>query len=108
MKSGNKDVEMSMITGLTRGGESWEPRFIKALDSVSCIGCGRCYKVCSRTVFNLIEKEEDDDDDDDYYDDDDVTMVMAVDDQMDCIGCGSCAKVCPKNCHSFEAVAMGG
>ncbi|MDB1124157.1 ferredoxin III, nif-specific [Vibrio algarum] len=94
---------MSTIKGLTRGGESWEPSFIKALDSDSCIGCGRCYKVCSRDVFNLVEKE-DIDEDDDYYDEDEMMMTMVIEDELDCIGCGSCAKVCPKNCHSFEPV----
>lgn len=99
---------MSNIIGYTRGGDTWEPQFIKELDEDSCIGCGRCYKVCSRNVFNLVEKEmSDDDDDDDLYDDDEMMMVMQVQDQSDCIGCGSCAKVCPKNCHSFEPVAAG-
>jgi Nif-specific ferredoxin III len=93
--------------GLTRGGEPWEPKFVSELSQESCIGCGRCYKVCSRNVFNLIERElSDDDDDDDLYDDDQVMMVMAVEDVMDCVGCGSCAKVCPKNCHSFESALM--
>jgi Nif-specific ferredoxin III len=98
---------MSNIKGLTRGGDSWQPNFIKALDGDSCIGCGRCYKVCSRDVFNLVEKE-DVDEDDDYYDEDEMMMVMVVDNEMDCIGCGSCAKVCPKNCHSFEPASMPG
>lgn len=99
---------MSMIVGYTRGGEQWEPKFISELNQESCIGCGRCYKVCSRDVFDLIEKEISDEDDDDLYDDydDEVMMVMAVKDEQDCVGCGSCAKVCPKNCHSFEPAAM--
>lgn len=99
---------MSMIMGYTRGGALWEPKFISELNQDSCIGCGRCYKVCSRDVFDLVEKEISDEDDDLYddYDDDEVMMVMAVKDQMDCVGCSSCAKVCPKNCHSFESAAM--
>ncbi|ORT52447.1 ferredoxin (plasmid) [Vibrio sp. qd031] len=95
---------MTTIKGYTRGGTPWDPQFIDALNASSCIGCGRCFKVCSRDVFDLIEKEELDEDDDLYddYDDDQVMMVMAIKDNLDCIGCGSCAKVCPKNCHSFE------
>jgi Nif-specific ferredoxin III len=99
---------MATIVGQTRGGAIWDPQFIGQLNANSCIGCGRCYKVCSRDVFDLIEKEEIEEDDDLYddYDDDQVMMVMAVKDKLDCIGCGSCAKVCPKNCHSFESGSM--
>ncbi len=93
-----------MITGVTRGGEAWIPAFISELNQANCIGCGRCYKVCPRDVFDLVERElEDDEDDDDF--DDDVAMVMSISDAMDCIGCGACSRVCPKDCHSHEAVA---
>ncbi len=85
----------------TRGGEPWTPQFIEAIDEQKCIGCGRCFKVCSRNVFDLIEKEEIGEEDD--YDE--MMMVMTLKDQMDCIGCMSCAKVCPKNCQTFTAPA---
>ncbi|MGY5583288.1 ferredoxin III, nif-specific [Vibrio cincinnatiensis] len=85
----------------TRGGEPWAPQFIEAIDEQKCIGCGRCFKVCSRNVFDLIEKEEIGEEDD--YDE--MMMVMTLKDQMDCIGCMSCAKVCPKNCQTFTAPA---
>ena len=94
-----------VITGLTRGGESWTPRFIIELNQANCIGCGRCFKVCPRNVFDLVEREMDDDYDDDDDFDDDTSMVMAVADAMDCIGCMACSRVCPKNCHSHEAAA---
>ncbi|WED24076.1 ferredoxin III, nif-specific [Vibrio sp. JC009] len=100
---------MSNIIGYTRGGTPWEPKFISELEQENCIGCGRCYKVCSRDVFNLVERQAVDDDDDDLYDDyddDEVMMVMAVENEADCVGCGACAKVCPKNCHSFEPATM--
>ena len=87
---------------LTRAGEAWEPQFVTELNQQTCIGCGRCYKVCSRDVFDLIEREIDEDDEDDFDDYDDVVMVMALADEGDCIGCGSCAKVCPKSCHSHK------
>lgn len=90
-----------MITGVTRGGASWTPRFIIELKQENCIGCGRCFKVCPRKVFDLIEREMDEDDDDDEFDDD-TSMVMALADAMDCIGCMACSKVCPKNCHVHE------
>jgi Nif-specific ferredoxin III len=94
-----------MITGVTRGGATWTPQFIIEVKQANCIGCGRCYKVCPRTVFDLVEREIDDDMDDDDGFDDDVAMVMTVADAMDCIGCMACSKVCPKACHVHEPAA---
>jgi Nif-specific ferredoxin III len=94
-----------MITGLTRGGATWTPEFIVAINQQECIGCGRCYKVCPREVFELVEREADEDDDDDDFSDD-VAMVMTVANALDCIGCGSCARVCSKKCHSHAAAAL--
>ncbi|WP_198284608.1 ferredoxin III, nif-specific [Beggiatoa alba] len=90
---------MANITGITRGGVVWEPAFIVGLNQATCIGCGRCYKVCPRKVFELVERS-DVLEDEDMDEDDDNMMVMAIVDEMDCIGCQSCAKVCPKNCHT--------
>lgn len=95
---------MDPITGLTRGGASWTPTFLVALDQKTCIGCGRCYKVCPRDVFDLIEREVDDDSYDD--DDEDNNMVMSIANALDCIGCGSCARVCPKQCHSHQSLPL--
>lgn len=96
---------MSNIVGYTRGGSEWEPQFIQSINQENCIGCGRCYKVCSRNVFDLVEKE-DIDEDDDYYDEDEMMMVMTIKDENDCIGCMSCEKVCPKNCQDFAPATM--
>ncbi len=95
----------SAITGKTRGGDDWTPQFVVALNQSTCIGCGRCYKVCPRDVFELINRAEsaDIDEDDDFYDDDDEMMVMSIANEMDCIGCMSCSRVCPKDCHSHES-----
>ncbi len=101
---------MALVTGRTRGGKDWTPSFITALNQKDCIGCGRCYKVCPRDVFELSERDEDDvdlDDDDDFDDDgfdDDATMVMELKDAMDCIGCEACFRVCPKACMSHESL----
>lgn len=94
------------IVGRTRGGEEWVPEFVTELNAEKCIGCGRCYKVCPRDVFELTERAEALADDDDFYDDDDdddEMKVMAIKNAMDCIGCTSCAKVCPKNCLTHVA-----
>ena len=94
---------MSVITGVTRGGTEWVPTFIVSLNQENCIGCGRCYKVCPRDVFELVEREidEDLDEDDDGFSDD-TSMVMIIANALDCIGCQACAKVCPKDCQTHE------
>ena len=98
---------MSEITGITRGGTVWTPAFVTDLNQGNCIGCGRCYKVCPRDVFELVDREDldldddyDDDDDDGFADD--TSMVMSLKDMLDCIGCQACSRVCPKKCLSHE------
>ena len=100
---------MSVITGLTRGGAAWTPAFVVTLNQNVCIGCGRCYKVCPRDVFELIDRDDLDLDDLDSDDDDfdeAPGMVMNLKDLLDCIGCQACSRVCPKNCLSHEAQAI--
>lgn len=89
-----------MITGITRGGMTWTPSFVTALNQATCIGCGRCFKVCPRDVFDLVERAamDEEEDDDDFSDD--TSMVMSLKNALDCIGCQACSKVCPKSCHS--------
>ncbi len=99
---------MANYQGKTQNGSDWEAQFITEIDQAKCIGCGRCYKVCSRDVLDLVEYETNDDDyDDDYddFDDDEQRMVMSVANAGDCIGCEACSKVCSKNCikHSPQA-----
>ena len=95
------------VTGITYGGTVWTPAYVVDLNQRTCIGCGRCFKVCPRDVFDLIEKEDafaDDNFDDDYgdFEDDDNTMVMNLKNPLDCIGCEACSKVCPKDCFTHE------
>ena len=92
------------VTGTTFGGAVWTPNYVTNLNQRTCIGCGRCFKVCPRDVFDLIEKDDVDDFDDDYgdFEDDDNTMVMSLKNPADCIGCEACSKVCPKDCFSHQ------
>ncbi len=94
---------MDAYTALTRGGSLYTPTFITDLNQKTCIGCGRCYKVCPRDVFELVERDEDEIDDDM---DDDQMSVMSLKNMLDCIGCGSCARVCPKGCHTHQALPV--
>lgn len=95
----------STIKGRTRGGEEWVPEFITDLNAKNCIGCGRCYKVCPRNVFELVDRSDVIDSADDDFDEDDEMKVMTIHDAMDCIGCKSCSRVCPKQCHSHSPIA---
>jgi Nif-specific ferredoxin III len=98
------DATAVAYMALTRGGTPYHPTFVVALDQKTCIGCGRCYKVCPRDVFELVERDEDEMDEDL---DEDQMSVMSLKNMLDCIGCGSCARVCPKGCHTHEALSVG-
>jgi Nif-specific ferredoxin III len=104
-----REMTMENITGLTLGGAVWTPEFVTALDPKKCIGCGRCFKVCSRDVLDLIIRgEEMEMDDDEDYDEDDTASVMMLKNPGDCIGCGACSRVCPKGCYTFSAQPVQG
>ena len=84
---------MAVLTGLTRGGKPWTPTFADAIDPEKCIGCGRCYKACSRNILGPIEVEDEETDT--------VNMVMSIAHPENCIGCAGCGVTCPKKCFSF-------
>lgn len=88
---------MGTMKGKTRSGLAWTPKFLETIDAETCIGCGRCYKVCGRDVMNLAEAEEDEDGN--------QRMVMVIENAGNCIGCEACAKVCTKKCHTHAATA---
>lgn len=87
---------MSYITGLTKGKNEWTPQFIVAIDDETCIGCGRCYKVCAHDVLTFEEVDEDDS----------AKMFMTVSSAENCIGCQACGRTCSKKCFSFQPMDL--
>jgi ferredoxin len=41
-----------VVSFVSRDGSRWFPEYLSRIDA-SCIGCGRCFKVCSRDVMHL-------------------------------------------------------
>lgn len=85
----------------TCDGRAWTPAFLTEINQQTCIGCGRCFKVCGRSVLALQGVNEDGELVD--LDDDEIERkVMTLADAGNCIGCGACGRVCPKNSHSYS------
>jgi Nif-specific ferredoxin III len=86
----------------TRDGRPYEPQYLLKIDPKTCIGCGRCFKVCSRDVMTLcgIDDEGEWVNLDDEDDGDIERRVMKMVDEGACIGCGACARVCPTNAQT--------
>lgn len=95
-----------MAEFLTRDGTPWMPSYLISIDGKTCIGCGRCFKVCDRDVMHMYGVDEDGEvlgkvteDDDDDFDGELNRKIMVVDNAGACIGCNACARVCPKGCQ---------
>jgi Nif-specific ferredoxin III len=95
------NMEQTMTQAVTRDGRAWQPIYLLGIDQEICIGCGRCFKVCGRSVMTLQGITEDGDlvglDDDEEI----LRKVMTVTDPGACIGCGACGRVCGKNCQKY-------
>ena len=94
----------SAVQSFTRDGRVWNPSYLQSINPDTCIGCGRCFKACGRSVMTLQGFTEDgnivslEDDDEEI-----LRKVMTVTDAGDCIGCGSCTRMCAKNCQMHES-----
>ena len=96
---------------LTRDGTPWQPWYLLEIDGGTCIGCGRCFKVCGRGVMTLMGVDDDgelvstgtNDDEEETI----TRKVMVVTTAGACIGCGACARVCGKGCqkHGTEPLS---
>lgn len=89
---------MPLLTGITRGGAKWTPTFAEAVDPEKCIGCGRCFKACSRKVLGPEDLVDEDTDS--------TRMVMTIVNSDNCIGCAGCGVTCPKKCFSFVTLTV--
>jgi Nif-specific ferredoxin III len=87
---------MGYITGIRRNGSEYTPQFIKGIEEETCIGCGRCFKVCAHEVLAFEEVDEDDS----------AKMFMKVANAGNCIGCQACGRTCSKKCFSFAPVEL--
>jgi len=47
------------VQAFTRDGRAWKPLYLLSIDPETCIGCGRCFKVCGRDVMTLKGLTED-------------------------------------------------
>jgi len=91
----------------TRDGSPYTPLYLTDISAETCIGCGRCFKVCPQGVMALYGVNDEGeilgavtDDDDDDFDGDLNRKIMKVENPGACIGCNACARVCPKNCQT--------
>ncbi|MGE4278495.1 MAG: ferredoxin III, nif-specific [Magnetospirillum sp.] len=94
------------VTFTTRDGTPWTPKYLDSIDPELCIGCGRCYKVCTQGVLKLMGISDEDEFCDPFDDDVEVVRkVMVIDKAGACIGCSSCETVCGTNAQKHSAAA---
>lgn len=102
---------MAVVTVTMPDGRAWTPKFVQEISQEKCIGCGRCFKVCGRDVFQLVGINDEgeyvvmdaDSDEDEEYE----KKIMTIANQMSCVGCEACAKICPKKCFSHAPMLEG-
>jgi len=95
-----------MRTFTTRDGTPWVPQYIMSISQELCIGCGRCYKVCTQGVLELKGINEDGELCDPFDDSEDIERkVMIVAQEGACVGCGSCETVCGTKAQKHEPMA---
>jgi len=86
---------MSFRQFTTQDGSAWMPKYLTEISAELCIGCGRCFKVCSQAVMKLMGINEDGALCDPFEDEDEVVRkVMTLEQAGQCIGCNACEQVC--------------
>lgn len=92
------------VQGVRKDKTLYIPEYVESVSVEKCLGCGRCYKVCSHGVYDLVDRGDLDLDDDDY--EEEGAMVMVLANPGNCVGCKACGKVCSRKCHVFEPMAV--
>lgn len=87
---------MAVHKGITKDRSEYTPAYIESVDPEKCLGCGRCFKACSRNVLGIEEIDEEDS----------ARMYMVLVNDGNCIGCVACQKACPKGCFSFKPLEV--
>jgi Nif-specific ferredoxin III len=88
------------VQAVTRDGRTWQPAYLLEIDPETCIGCGRCFKVCGNSVMDMKGITEDGDLVGLDADDEIERKIMTVTDPGACVGCAACSRVCPKGCQT--------
>ncbi|NES97495.1 MAG: ferredoxin III, nif-specific [Desertifilum sp. SIO1I2] len=97
---------MAHLTGLTLGQKSWTPQFVQSINQATCLGCGRCFKVCGRDVLSLRAMNDEGEFVENEEDEEIERKVMTIAHSENCVGCQACSRVCPKNCYSHSALDL--
>jgi Nif-specific ferredoxin III len=84
---------MTAPAPLTRDGTPWVPVYLEGVDEETCIGCGRCFKVCGQGVLAMGWMTEDGDPCE-ADSDDAERMIATIANGGACVGCGACYRVC--------------
>jgi Nif-specific ferredoxin III len=96
---------MLEVLAVRRDGTPWQPVYLDAIDAETCIGCGRCFKVCGQGVLAMRAVTEDgemvDADDDEAE-----RMVMTIAAGGRCVGCGACGRVCGTKAQTHVAATV--
>lgn len=93
---------MTHLTGLTLGGNAWTPQFVQEINYSTCLGCGRCMKVCGRNVLGLRALNEEGEFVDNEEDEEIERKVMTIANPDLCVGCQACSRICPKKCYTHS------
>ncbi|VEP13858.1 Ferredoxin-3 [Hyella patelloides LEGE 07179] len=86
---------MSVLTGLTKSGSAWKPKFMTNIDQDVCLNCSRFAQICDRDVLNLQPMNkfgEFIDEDDDKI----KLQAMTIANPENCADCQACVSIWDK------------